>query len=120
QGWRVSSLERPVLSRLATLRCAEASASSCSLSPTVTVSLPVKGHMTAEDVIEFCADHTQRTGASPMLALSLPDGRVRVLGEFPPANDETVIPLELVLGAVGRNVSLLEYYPVWGVDVARF
>ena len=29
--------------------------------------------MTAEDVIEFCADHTQRTGASPMLALSLPD-----------------------------------------------
>jgi hypothetical protein len=55
-----------------------------------------------------------------MLALSLPDGRVRVLGEFPTANDETVIPLELVLGAVGRNVSLLEYYPVWGVDVARF
>ena len=46
--------------------------------------------------------------------------RVRVLGEFPTANDETVIPLELVLGAVGRNVSPLEYYPVWGVDVARF
>ena len=32
--------------------------------------------------------------------------RVRVLGEFPTADDETVIPLELVLGAVGRNVSL--------------
>jgi hypothetical protein len=46
--------------------------------------------------------------------------RVRVLGEFPTANDETVIPLELVLGAVGRNVSALEYHPVWGVDVARF
>jgi len=46
--------------------------------------------------------------------------RVRVLGEFPTANDETVIPLELVLGAVGRNVSPLGYYPVWGVDVARF
>jgi phage terminase large subunit len=46
--------------------------------------------------------------------------RVRVLGEFPTADDETVIPLELVLGAVGRNVSSLEYYPVWGVDVARF
>jgi hypothetical protein len=45
---------------------------------------------------------------------------VRVLGEFPTSDDETVIPLELVLGAVGRNVSTLEYYPVWGVDVARF
>ena len=46
--------------------------------------------------------------------------RVRVLGEFATSDDETVIPLELVLGAVGRNVSSLEYYPVWGVDVARF
>lgn len=45
--------------------------------------------------------------------------RVRVLGEFPTADDETVIPLELVLDAVGRDVSSLEYYPVWG-DVARF
>ena len=31
--------------------------------------------------------------------------RVRVLGGFPTSDDETVIPLELVLGAVGRNVS---------------
>jgi phage terminase large subunit len=46
--------------------------------------------------------------------------RVRVLGEFPTADDETVIPLELVQSAVGRSVSSLEYYPVWGVDVARF
>jgi phage terminase large subunit len=46
--------------------------------------------------------------------------RVRVLGEFPTADDETVIPLELVLSAVGRNISSLDYYPVWGVDVARF
>ena len=46
--------------------------------------------------------------------------RVRVLGEFPTADDETVIPLELVQRAVGRNVSALDYYPVWGVDVARF
>jgi hypothetical protein len=43
-----------------------------------------------------------------------------VLGEFPTSEDETVIPLELVLGAVGRNVSSLDYYPVWGVDIARF
>src|SRR5215467_2174516 len=46
--------------------------------------------------------------------------RIRVLGEFPTADDETVIPLELVLSAVGRTVSTLDYYPVWGVDVARF
>ena len=45
---------------------------------------------------------------------------MRVLGEFPTSDDETVIPLELVLGAVGRNVSTLDYLPVWGVDVARF
>ena len=43
-----------------------------------------------------------------------------MLGEFPTADDETVIPLELVLEAVGRALSSLEYYPVWGVDVARF
>ena len=46
--------------------------------------------------------------------------RVRVLGEFPTADDETVIPLDLVLSAVGRNVSSQSYCPVWGVDVARF
>jgi len=46
--------------------------------------------------------------------------RVRVLGEFPTSDDETVIPLDLVLGSVGRNVATLDYYPVWGVDVARF
>jgi len=34
--------------------------------------------------------------------------RVRVLGEFPTSDDETVIPLELVLGAVERNVSTLD------------
>jgi phage terminase large subunit len=46
--------------------------------------------------------------------------RVRVLGEFPTSDDETVNPLELVLGAVGRDVSTLDYHSVWGVDVARF
>jgi hypothetical protein len=46
--------------------------------------------------------------------------RVRVLGEFPTADDETVIPLELVLSAIERRVSTLSYYPVWGVDVARY
>lgn len=47
--------------------------------------------------------------------------RVRVLGEFPTKDDETVIPLELVLAAQRRKeLEDLPIYPVWGVDVARF
>ncbi len=37
--------------------------------------------------------------------------RVRVLGEFPTADDETVIPLELVLAAVGRECVLARLLP---------
>ena len=46
--------------------------------------------------------------------------RVRVLGEFPTADDDTVIPLELVDAACKRDVARLDVKPVWGVDVARF
>jgi hypothetical protein len=47
--------------------------------------------------------------------------RVRVLGEFPRADDDTVIPLELVEAAVTREVSVNPTAPeVWGLDVARF
>jgi hypothetical protein len=46
--------------------------------------------------------------------------RVRVQGEFPTADDDTVIPLELVEAAKGRQVKPLAYRPVWGVDVGRF
>lgn len=46
--------------------------------------------------------------------------RIRVLGEFPTKDDETVIPLELVEAAQKRTVEDLQIYPVWGVDVARF
>lgn len=46
--------------------------------------------------------------------------RVRVLGEFPLADDETVIPLELMIAAQKREVETPEVYPVWGLDVARF
>lgn len=46
--------------------------------------------------------------------------RVRVLGEFPTADDEAVIPLDLVIAATTREVVKLDYYPVWGLDVARF
>jgi phage terminase large subunit len=46
--------------------------------------------------------------------------RVRVLGEFPTADDETVISLELVEAAKNRDVAISHVYPVWGVDPARF
>lgn len=46
--------------------------------------------------------------------------RVRVLGEFPTADDDTVIALELVEAARKREVVARDVRPVWGVDVARF
>jgi hypothetical protein len=46
--------------------------------------------------------------------------RVRVQGEFPTQDDETVIPLDLVLASRGRDVATSDVYPVMGVDVARF
>lgn len=46
--------------------------------------------------------------------------RVRVLGDFPTQDDETVIPLDLVLSARGRDVATSNVFPIWGVDVARF
>jgi hypothetical protein len=47
--------------------------------------------------------------------------RVEVMGEFPKADDDAVIPMELVRSAMGRDVSLtLNEAIVWGLDVARF
>ncbi len=46
--------------------------------------------------------------------------RVRVAGEFPTSDDITVIPLEWVEAAVGREVAPMAVRPVWAVDVARF
>lgn len=46
--------------------------------------------------------------------------RVRVLGEFPTSDDETVIPLELVMAARGRDVETSNVFPIWGADIARF
>jgi len=45
--------------------------------------------------------------------------RVRVLGEFPRADDDVVIPLDLAEAAIGRDVAQSGAM-VWGVDVARF
>ena len=47
--------------------------------------------------------------------------RVRVLGEWPRGDDDTVISAELVDSAINRDVEPTKYGPtVWGVDVARF
>ena len=47
--------------------------------------------------------------------------RVRVLGDFPARDDDTVIPLELVESAQTRDVQVSDDEPIiWGLDVARF
>jgi phage terminase large subunit len=47
--------------------------------------------------------------------------RVRVLGEFPKADDNTIIPFELVESAAAREIVVPEDAEVvWGLDVARF
>lgn len=47
--------------------------------------------------------------------------RIRVLGEFPLADDDTVIPLELVVGAKERDiVTRAGAREFWGLDIARF
>lgn len=47
--------------------------------------------------------------------------RVRVLGEFPTADDDVVIPLELAEAANQRDVEKTSrILPVWGLDVARY
>lgn len=47
--------------------------------------------------------------------------RVRVLGEFPTSEDDSVIPLHLCEAAKVRLVKPSEMFrPIWGVDVARF
>ena len=47
--------------------------------------------------------------------------RIRVLGQFPQAEDDTLIPAELVDSAMQRDVPLDEKAPlIFGVDVARY
>ena len=47
--------------------------------------------------------------------------RIRVLGEFPLADDDTIVPFHLVDAAVHRDIEPDEQATViWGLDVARF
>jgi phage terminase large subunit len=47
--------------------------------------------------------------------------RIRVVGEFPKGDDDTVIAMDLLEQAVTRDVAPSQHAPVvWGLDVARF
>jgi len=47
--------------------------------------------------------------------------RIRVLGEFPRSDDDTVIPMELLELAQNRDVATSMHSKlIWGLDVARF
>lgn len=47
--------------------------------------------------------------------------RIRVLGEFPKADDDTLIAMELIESAKVRDVAVVASAPrIWGLDVARF
>jgi hypothetical protein len=64
---------------------------------------------------DFVDEHAQRYGMDSNAY------RIRVLGEFPTADDNTLIGAELVDSAMLRDVDLdLSVAEIWGVDVARF
>ena len=45
--------------------------------------------------------------------------RIRVLGEFPMADDDTIIPFHLVESAIRRDIEVTpDEKPIWGLDVA--
>ena len=63
----------------------------------------------------FCIDLARRYGDDSNAY------RVRVLGDFPKADDDTIIPFELVESADYREIVIPETQRVvWGLDVARF
>jgi hypothetical protein len=46
--------------------------------------------------------------------------KIRVLGDWPTSDDDSVIPLDLVEAAITREVEPIPHMPIWGLDVARF
>jgi phage terminase large subunit len=63
----------------------------------------------------FCTEIAERYGVESN------NYRVRVLGEFPLSDGDTLIPANLVDAAMGRNPEPNESAPeIWGVDPARF
>jgi hypothetical protein len=55
-----------------------------------------------------------------LYGLDTNDYRVRVLGEFPRAEADAVIPYELIQLAIERDVTATAVRPIWGLDCARF
>lgn len=45
--------------------------------------------------------------------------RVRVLGEFPLADDDTIIPADIINAAINRDVQPFAVKEIWGLDCAR-
>lgn len=46
--------------------------------------------------------------------------KVRVLGEFPTSDDDTLISFELIEGATKRDVNIQRRDAIWGLDPARY
>jgi phage terminase large subunit len=63
---------------------------------------------------DFFADVESRYG------LESNEYRVRVLGEFPTSDEDTVIPWSLIEASLKRDVAPFLVRPIWGVDPARF
>jgi hypothetical protein len=77
----------------------------------------IRMHVNAEDVPRArgaAAEFAKNYGIDSMVY------RVRVLGEFPNNEDDTLIPLELTWSAVDREVTINRVACIWGVDVARY
>lgn len=74
-----------------------------------------------------CLDVPEQVSADFILDMKMRYGensnayRVRVLGEFPVSDDDTIIPFDLVEACFGRDVTTNKAATiVWGVDCARF
>lgn len=74
-----------------------------------------------------CLDVPEQVSADFVLDMKLRYGensnayRVRVLGEFPVSDDDTIIPFDLVESCFGRDVRTnLGANIIWGLDCARF
>lgn len=77
-----------------------------------TVHISCEGHPRVTP--DFMADMEARYGKDTN------DYRVRVLGEFPLAEADAVIPYELIQLALDRDVQPSVTRAIWGVDCARF
>lgn len=74
------------------------------------------GHMDSPRVAKSYVDEMARRYGEQSNAY-----RIRCLGEFPTADDDTMIPAELVDSAMRRDVPLDMSQPeIWGLDCARF